>query len=61
MNSFNNNADMAFSVLSLININLLVNTIILLEREREREIIYILQHYIYDISKEDDRRPCPGA
>ena len=37
MNSFNNNALMAFSTLSLININLLVNTIIFLEREKERK------------------------
>ena len=37
MNSLNNNAFMAFSTLSLINIDLLVNMIIFLERERERE------------------------
>ena len=38
---------MAFSTLSLININLLVNTIIFLERERERERERDDQTYLY--------------
>ena len=42
VNSFNNNAFTAFSGLSLININLLVNTIIFLERETRR-LIYTLE------------------
>ena len=41
MNSLNNNAFMALSTLSLININLLVNTIIFLERESRQTYLYI--------------------